>query len=93
MSRWYDGYDRHPLHIQNARAKHARLAARRTNEDATRPYVLFTEWLFYARGISDYKTMKRYDLWDAFNEYQLECLKLKLEFELGKKYDLYNTIY
>lgn len=93
MLRWRDGYDRHPLHIQNARAKRARLEARRTNEDAKRPYVPFAEWLFYAKGIGDYRTMKRYNLWDAFNEYQLECLKLNLEFETGEKYNLYNTIY
>lgn len=72
-----------------ARRERARL---RSNVDALQVYVPFQEYLKYAYGIEDWRTVRRYKLWEYYNDYQCICAGLKLDWESPTVYGLYNTL-
>lgn len=81
------------LILERAKARREREINRVYNEGATRLYIPYSEWLRYAKGVTDWHDLRPYKLWDYYNEYQLECLKYQLEYEHPSIYGLYNTLF
>lgn len=76
-----------------AEARRDRDSRRALNPDALRSFIPFREWLYFAKGIADWRQLKPYRLWDCYNEYQLDCVKSNLEYENPNHYGLYNTLF
>lgn len=77
---------------QRAAAKREREESRRFREDAAQDWVRFPDWLLYTHGITDWKEVERYTLYNLFLDYELECLINGMEYEHPKIYGLYNTL-
>ncbi len=77
---------------ERAKARRERAERRTVNPFASRLYVPFEEYLRLAHGIDDWHTVRRYKLWELFNDYQCVCASVHLEWESPTKYGLYNTL-
>lgn len=80
------------LILQRTREKRNR-EAERSNHDATQAWVPFTDWLRCKLGVSDWHTLRKHDLWEKFNEYQVDCLSNRMDYECPQLYGLRNTLY
>lgn len=77
---------------ERANARRERDAARETRGEASIVYVPFQAYLLWTLGVADWRSMKRYDLWNAYLDYQLDCVRYNVEFEHPQNYGLTNVL-
>ncbi len=90
-------YEERLLIRQMAAAKREREKMRSVNAYAQRVAIPFEEWLKFKHQlkIHEWKKLKFYKRLSLYNEYQLDCVEVQMEYEHPKIYGLQgaNTLF
>lgn len=79
------------LIAKRAKEKAERRGGTFANEGATRGIVPFTEWLYYTEGIVRWTELSKYQLWNYYLDYRVECVRNGMMFQCGEIYGLTNV--
>ena len=79
------------LIAKRAKEKAERCGGTFANEGATRGTVPFTEWLYYTEGIVRWTELSRYQLWNYYLDYRVDCVRNGMMFQCGEIYGLTNV--
>lgn len=79
------------LIAKRAKEKAERRGGTFANEGATRGTVPFTEWLYYTEGIVRWTELSKYELWNYYLDYRVDCVRNGMMFQCGEIYGLTNV--
>ena len=79
------------LIAKRAKEKAERRGGTFANEGAKRGTVPFTEWLYYTEGIVRWTELSKYQLWNYYLDYRVDCVRNGMMFQCGEIYGLTNV--
>ena len=76
---------------ERARARAESAGGSFSNVGCPKPTVRFTEWLYYEQGVVNFRELRKYELWNFYLDYRVDCVRMGLMFESGEVYGLDNV--